>query len=143
MSTVADVLKAKGNITVHQIGPEASVLDAMRRMAEHGIGALLVTQGEHILGIVTERDYARKVLLHGRSSEHTPVREIMTPDVLYVGPEQETTACMALMTQRRMRHLPVMEGKRLVGLISIGDLVKNIIDEQQFIISQLERYIAG
>lgn len=143
MSTVADILKAKGNSTVFQIGPDASVLEAMRCMAEHGIGALLVSEGERIVGIVTERDYARKVLLHGRSSDSTAVRDIMTPDVMYVRPDEDALACMALMTERRMRHLPVMEGARLVGLISIGDLVKNIIHEQQFIISQLERYIAG
>ncbi|MGE4340230.1 MAG: CBS domain-containing protein [Pigmentiphaga sp.] len=143
MSTVADILKAKGNTVVHQIRPELSVLEAMRSMALHGIGALLVHDGERIVGIVTERDYARKVLLHGRASESTPVSDIMTPGVMYVSPDDDSMSCMALMTERRMRHLPVMEGPRLVGLISIGDLVKNIIDEQQFIIDQLERYIAG
>lgn len=143
MSTVADILKAKGNDIVHQVGPDDFVLDAMRRMAQHGIGALVVSEGERVVGIVTERDYARKVLLQGRSSSITPVRDIMTPDVMYVRPEEDAMACMALMTQRRMRHLPVMDNGRLVGLISIGDLVKDIIDEQQFIISQLERYIAG
>ncbi len=143
MSKVADILKTKGNATVHQIGPNDSVLEAMRRMAEHGIGALLVTEGDAVLGIMTERDYARKVILHGRSAADTPVRDIMTPEVLYVRPEDDTMSCMALMTERRMRHLPVMAGTHLVGLISIGDLVKNIIHEQQFIIEQLERYIAG
>lgn len=143
MSKVADILKAKGNPAVHQIGPNDSVLEAMRRMAEYGIGALVVTEGDAVVGIMTERDYARKVILRGRAAATTKVHEIMTAHVLYVSPDDESTDCMALMTERRTRHLPVMENDRLIGLISIGDLVKDIIDEQQFIIDQLEKYIAG
>ena len=143
MTTVAQIIKSKQDQTVHTISPGASVLDAVKRMAEHGIGALLVTEGGRIVGIVTERDYARKVVLRGRSSDVTPVRDIMTTSVMYVRPDQTNEHCMALMTENRLRHLPVMEEGRLVGLISIGDLVKDIISEQKFIIEQLEHYIRG
>lgn len=143
MSTVAQILKNKAHQQVHTVAPDALVLEALRRMAVHGIGALLVTENERIIGIVTERDYARKMALRGRSSETTPVREIMTTEVMYVRPSQSNEECMALMTQNRLRHLPVMEGERLVGLVSIGDLVKDTISEQKFIIEQLEHYIRG
>lgn len=143
MSTVAQILKNKQNQAVHTIGPDAPVLEAVRKMAEHGIGALLVTEGEQIVGIVTERDYARKIILMGRASPTTPVRDIMTRSVMYVSPQQTHEECMALMTENRLRHLPVMNQGRLLGLISIGDLVKDIISEQQFIIEQLEHYIMG
>jgi CBS domain-containing protein len=119
------------------------VLDALQRMAEKRIGALLVMEGETIVGIVTERDYARKIALLGRTSAATLVRDVMTADVMYVRPTQTSQECMALMTENRLRHLPVVDGARLVGLISIGDLVKDIISEQQFIIEQLEHYITG
>ena len=112
-------------------------------MAERRIGALLVMECERIVGIVTERDYARKVILMGRSSSDTPVRDIMTTSVMYVRPDQTNEECMALMTENRLRHLPVIDGGKLVGLISIGDLVKDIISEQQFTIQQLEHYIRG
>jgi CBS domain-containing protein len=112
-------------------------------MAEKGIGALVVTDGDSIAGIITERDYARKVVLMDRSSKATPVRDIMSKAVRFVRPDQTTEDCMALMTERRMRHLPVIENDRLVGMVSIGDLVKNIIAEQQFTIQQLEFYIHG
>ncbi len=112
-------------------------------MAEQNIGALLVMEGENIVGIVTERDYARKIVLADRSSKETAVSVIMTPKVLCVGPLQTTEECMALMTENRLRHLPVMDNGRLIGLVSIGDLVKDIISEQQFIIEQLEHYITG
>ena len=143
MTAVADILKSKSDNTVHAIAPGDSVLDALQRMAEKRIGALLVMEGETIVGIVTERDYARKIALLGRTSAATLVRDVMTADVMYVRPTQTSQECMALMTENRLRHLPVVDGARLVGLISIGDLVKDIISEQQFIIEQLEHYIAG
>jgi len=143
MTAVADILKSKSDNTVHAIAPGDSVLDALQRMAEKRIGALLVMEGETIVGIVTERDYARKIALLGRTSAATLVRDVMTADVMYVRPTQTSQECMALMTENRLRHLPVVDGARLVGLISIGDLVKDIISEQQFIIEQLEHYISG
>ena len=143
MTAVADILKSKSDTTVHAIAPGDSVLDALQRMAEKRIGALLVMEGETIVGIVTERDYARKIALLGRTSAATLVRDVMTADVMYVRPTQTSQECMALMTENRLRHLPVVDGARLVGLISIGDLVKDIISEQQFIIEQLEHYITG
>lgn len=143
MTAVADILKSKSDNSVHAIAPGDSVLDALQRMAEKRIGALLVMEGETIVGIVTERDYARKIALLGRTSAATLVRDVMTADVMYVRPTQTSQECMALMTENRLRHLPVVDGARLVGLISIGDLVKDIISEQQFIIEQLEHYITG
>lgn len=143
MQTVAQILKSKQNQTVWNITPEALVLDAIKLLAEKGIGALLVMEGEQVVGIVTERDYTRKVHILGRSSDNTPVRDIMTSPVMYVSPDQTNEQCMALMTENRLRHLPVMDNGKLVGLISIGDLVKDIISEQQFIIQQLEHYIMG
>ena len=143
MTAVADILKSKSDNTVHAIAPGDSVLDALQRMAEKRIGALLVMEGETIVGIVTERDYARKIALLGRTSAATLVRDVMTADVMYVRPTQTSQECMALMTENRLRHLPVVDGGKLVGLISIGDLVKDIISEQQFIIEQLEHYITG
>ena len=143
MTAVADILKSKSDNTVHAIAPGDSVLDALQRMAEKRIGALLVMEGETIVGIVTERDYARKIALLGRTSAATLVRDVMTADVMYVRPTQTSQECMALMTENRLRHLPVVDGARLVGLISIGDLVKDIISEQQLIIEQLEHYITG
>ncbi|KAG0163436.1 hypothetical protein DFQ28_008354 [Apophysomyces sp. BC1034] len=115
----------------------------MKRMAEKQIGALVVTEADKIVGVVTERDYARRIVLMNRSSKQTPVREIMTREVRYVRPEDSAQSCMALVTERRMRHLPVIDGGRLVGIISIGDLVKSIISEQEFTIQQLEFYIRG
>lgn len=143
MQTVAHILNSKSTRTVWTIAPDALVLEAIQLFAEKGIGALLVMEGEEVLGIVTERDYARKVHIKGRSSDDTPVRAIMTSPVMYVRPDQTNEQCMALMTENRLRHLPVMENGKLIGLISIGDLVKDIISEQQFIIQQLEHYIRG
>ncbi|MFM0075427.1 CBS domain-containing protein [Paraburkholderia sediminicola] len=144
MTSVAQLLKTKPNNTiVFTVGADDSVYDAIKLMAEKGIGALVVTDGDSIAGIVTERDYARKVVLMDRSSKATPVRDIMSKAVRFVRPDQTTDDCMALMTERRMRHLPVIENDRLVGMVSIGDLVKNIIAEQQFTIQQLEFYIHG
>ncbi|RJF97276.1 CBS domain-containing protein [Noviherbaspirillum saxi] len=143
MHSVAQLLKSKRETTVYTIAPTDTVLEAIKRMAERSIGALLVMEGDRVVGIVTERDYARKVILKGRASPDTPVRDIMTSSVMYVRPDTTNEQCMALMTENRLRHLPVMEGEKLVGLISIGDLVKDIISEQQFIIEQMEHYIRG
>ena len=143
MKTVSQILHAKGVVDVHSIGPDETVLEAIRLMAEKGIGALVVMEGSAIAGMVTERDYARKVILMGRNSDQTAVREIMSPNVLYVRPHQSNEDCMALMAGSRVRHLPVLDEGRIVGLISMGDLVKDIISEQQFTIEQLEHYISG
>ncbi|ADG17797.1 CBS domain-containing protein [Paraburkholderia atlantica] len=144
MTSVAQLLKTKPNSSeVYTIGADDSVYEAIRLMAEKGIGALVVTDGDSIAGIVTERDYARKIVLMDRSSKATPVRDIMSKAVRFVRPDQTTEDCMALMTERRMRHLPVIENGRLIGMVSIGDLVKDIIAEQQFTIQQLEFYIHG
>lgn len=143
MTSVAQVLKSKQEQVVFTIAASDSVYNAIRLMAEKQIGALVVTDGPAIVGIVTERDYARKVVLMDRASKTTPVREIMSPHVRFVQPDQTTYDCMALMTERRMRHLPVLVDGRLVGMVSIGDLVKDIIAEQQFTIEQLEHYITG
>ena len=143
MKTAADLLKAKAHQSVFTITPEDSVFDAVKLMSEKNIGALLVTEGEEVVGIITERDYARKIILMSRSSKETLVREIMTSAVMYVHPSQTSEECMMLMTENRLRHLPVMDGNKLIGLISIGDLVKAIISDQQFTIEQLEHYISG
>ena len=143
MKSVANILKSKPDPTVYTIAPTASVFDALKQMAEKSIGALVVTEGEHVVGIITERDYARKVILMARSSKETSVRDIMTSSVMYVRPNHTSEECMVLMTENRLRHLPVMDSGKLVGLISIGDLVKDIISEQKFIIEQLEHYITG
>lgn len=143
MKIVAEILKAKGDSTVHAIEPTATVFDAVQLMAQKNIGAVLVMKQDKIVGILTERDYARKVVLMARSSKDTPLRDIMTTSVIYVRPDQTSEECMALMTENRMRHLPVIDKGKLVGLISIGDLVKGIISEQKFIIEQLEHYITG
>ena len=143
MKTAADLLKSKAHQSVHTIAPAASVFDAVKLMADKNIGALLVMEGEEVAGIITERDYARKIVLMSRSSRRTLVREIMTSAVMSVRPDQTSEECMVLMTENRLRHLPVMDGNKLLGLISIGDLVKSIITEQKFTIEQLEHYISG
>ena len=143
MTTAADLLKSKHHQTVFTITPTASVFEAVKLMADKNIGALLVMKGAQVAGIITERDYARKIALMSRSSRDTPVQEIMTSVVMYVRPDQTSEECMALMTENRLRHLPVMDGDKLLGLVSIGDLVKDIISEQKFTIQQLEHYISG
>ena len=143
MATVAEILRSKIGSEVYRVAPTDSVLHALRMMADKEVGALMVLDGEKIAGIFTERDYARKVALEGRSSGDTPVSEIMTRAVRFVHPEQATEACMALMTEHRLRHLPVVDGGELVGLVSIGDLVNAQLEEQRFIISQMENYIVG
>jgi CBS domain-containing protein len=129
--------------TIWSIGPDEPVLQAIRLMSEKAIGALPIMQGDKLTGIVSERDYARKVILMGRSSADTPVSQIMTTELITISPEDTVHRCMELMTEKRIRHLPVVEKGKLVGMISIGDLVKAVIEEQQQTIVQLERYIAG
>ena len=143
MKPLAQILQSKTDQTVYTIAPSATVLDAIRLMAEKGIGALVVTEGEKVIGMVSERDYSRKVILQGRASRDTPVQEIMTSPAVHVRPEQTNEECMALMTESRQRHFPVLDEGRLIGVVSIGDLVKDIISEQRFIIDQLEHYISG
>jgi CBS domain-containing protein len=143
MKTAAQILKSKPDQTVHTIEPAATVYEAVKLMADKNVGALVVVERGKVVGIVSERDYARKVVLLARSSKDTPLRDIMSSPVMYVRPEQTTDECMTLMTQNRLRHLPVMDGGQLVGLVSIGDLVKATISEQQYIIEQLEHYISG
>lgn len=140
MKTVKQLLQMKGS-TVHAILPQASVLDAIKLMAEKGIGALVVLDEGRLAGMVSERDYARKVILLGRSSQVTAVREIMSDKVVTVRSEQTVEDCMALMTARRIRHLPVVDGGKLVGVVSIGDLVKEVIADREETIKQLETYI--
>ncbi len=142
MKPVREVLRIKGEET-WSIAPDAPVYDALKLMAEKNVGVLLVLEGGKLAGILSERDYARKVILKGKSSKDTPVREIMSEKVVCVTPEQSVAECMALMTNKRFRHLPVIEDGKLVGVISIGDVVKVIISEQKFVIEQLEHYIAG
>jgi len=144
MKTVTHILEAKGSDEIHTIGPDDSVLHALERMAEKGVGALVVTEASgKIVGLLSERDYARKVVLLGRVSKETPTRDIMTAEVVCVSPEQSVDTCMGLMTQRHIRHLPVVAEDRLVGIISIGDVVKAIIDDQKFAINELQHYIMG
>ncbi len=140
MTMVRHLIDRK-NRTLYSVEPEDPVLEAIRQMAEHHVGALLVMKGTELQGIISERDYARKVILHGRSSAETRVREIMTSPVITVSPLQTVQECMKLMTERRVRHLPVLDGPRVVGMISIGDLVKAVMEEQQQTIEQLESYI--
>jgi CBS domain-containing protein len=142
MKTVKDLLRDKGQ-AIWSIDADASVFDALKIMAEKEIGALMVLDGGQLAGIMSERDYARKVVLHGKSSKDTPVREIMTPKVLYMAPDQTVEECMALMTEKHVRHMPVIENDQMVGVVSIGDVVKSVISEQQFLISHLEHYIRG
>lgn len=143
MKDVAQILKSKADHKVYTISPAAPVLDAVKLMAEKNLGALLVLDGEEFVGVISERDCTRKMLLADRLSRETPVRDIMNSPVQYVGPRHTNEECMALMTDKRLRHLPVMDNGKLIGLVSIGDLVKDIISEQSFIIQQLEHYIAG
>jgi CBS domain-containing protein len=140
MTTVRTLLERKGR-AIFSVEPQAAVLDAIRLMAEHHVGALLVMRGAALEGIVSERDYARKVILRGRSSADTPVRDIMSSPVLTVSLDTTVQQCMQLVTDRHVRHLPVLDGTRVVGMISIGDLVKAVIADQQQQIEQLETYI--
>lgn len=140
MITVRELVERKGP-EIWSVRPDSTVYEALGLMAEKGVGAVLVLDGTQIAGILSERDYARQVILKGKTSKETPVKEIMSPRVVYVRPDQTVEDCMALMTDKRIRHLPVLDGDRLIGVLSIGDLVKATISEQDFTIRQLERYI--
>lgn len=142
MLTVSRLVQTKGN-AVWSISPEATVYDALALMGEKDIGALMVMDGDRLVGVISERDYARKVVLKGKYSRETSVREIMTDKVHSVRPDQTIEECMALMTDKRIRHLPVMENNKVIGVISIGDVVKALISDQEFRIQQLEQYITG
>jgi CBS domain-containing protein len=141
-TTVRDILSTKGNKVDH-IGPDATVRDALQRMAELNIGALVVMEGDRLAGIISERDYARKIVLKGRTSLDTSVRDIMSSRVICARLDQTAEECLAIMTAKAIRHLPVLEQKKVVGVISIGDLVKAIIANQSFVIEQLASYIHG
>jgi CBS domain-containing protein len=142
MRTVSEILRGKG-YQVWSVAPDSTVYDALKLMADKNVGAVLVMDGGVLVGVLSERDYARKVILHGRSSRDTAVREIMTERVVCVSPEETAEECMALMTDKRVRHLPVVRDNQIIGVVSIGDVVKSIISEQHFIIEQLEHYITG
>jgi CBS domain-containing protein len=140
MKTVRDLLTGKGE-AVYSVPPSATVYDALGVMAEKGIGAVLVVDGDRLVGILSERDYARQVVLKGKASKDTPVRDIMTPNVICVSPDRTMEECMAIMTDRRCRHLPVLVEGKVRGILSIGDVVKAVISEKQFEIEQLTSYI--
>jgi CBS domain-containing protein len=142
MTNIKQLLDTKGR-EVLAIGPDDTVFDAIKKMADNNVGSLAVLDGEHLIGIITERHYARNVFLKGRSSPKTIVKEIMSTRVVCARPEQSVEECMALMTEKAVRHLPVLEHKRVIGIISIGDLVKSVIDDQKFTIEQLEHYITS
>jgi CBS domain-containing protein len=142
MRSVRDILQEKG-FDVYSIGPDSSVYQALQLMAEKNVGALMVMSGDKALGLISERDYARKIVLKGRLSRDVAVREIMTPEIVAIGPDEDVERCMNLMTNKRVRHLPVFENRRLIGLISIGDIVKAIIEHKEETIQQLEKYIKG
>jgi len=140
--TVASILRSKG-YDIYSVSPDATVFEALKIMADNGVGALLALEGEKLVGILSERDYARKVVLLGKSSREAKVREIMSDKVLYVHPHRTAEECMAIMINKRIRHLPVLDNDKLSGIISIGDVVKAVIDEKKFVIEQLEEYISG
>lgn len=142
MERIGELLDEKGR-DVWSISPDSTVLDAIRLMAEKGVGALTVVDEDRLVGIMSERDYARKLVLEGKSSKDTPVRDIMTLRVIYAQPHQTVEDCMAIMTENRIRHMPVLEDDSLIGMLSLGDLVKVIISQQKSIIEELETYIMG
>lgn len=142
MITVSQILEFKGR-DVWTVSPGARVFDALKLMADKGVGALLVVDKDRVVGVLSERDYARKVILQGKSSADTPVRDIMTPNIFGVHPDTQADECLALMTDKRIRHLPVFDKDRLVGIVSIGDVVKSVISQQKILIAHLENYISG
>lgn len=143
MTTVAQVIQNKLNQEIYTISPESTVLEAITLMANKGIGAVIVTENNKVIGILSERDYTRKIALMQRTSDHTTVAEIMTPKVISVTRQNSVDECLDLMTERHLRHLPVMDGESLIGFISIGDLVKAAMDDQRKLIDQLQQYISG
>ncbi len=142
MKTVKELLQVKGH-EYWSVTPDTSVYEALKLMAEKNVGALLVLEADALVGLLSERDYARKVILKGKSSKNTPVKEIMSDKVICLSPDRSVEECMALMTDKRFRHLPVMDDNKLVGVVSIGDVVKAIISDKEFTIEQLEHYISG
>jgi len=142
MTTVRQLLKAKGP-KIWTISPQTTAYDGLKMMADHNLGALLVVEDGTLVGIFSERGYARKVILKGKSSKHTPIGELMVTSVIYVTLDNTIEDCMALITDKRTRHLPVLEDDELIGIISIGDVVKQVISEQEFTIRELEKYIKG
>jgi CBS domain-containing protein len=142
MKTVKDILRVKGS-NVYSTTPDATVYDVLKQMAEKKVGALMVLEGEKIVGLISERDYARKTILKGRFSKETAVKEIMTANVITVGPEKDLEECMELFTDKHVRHLPVIENEKIIGIVSIGDVVKGVIDHKEFIIQEQEKYIKG
>jgi CBS domain-containing protein len=142
MNFISTILKTKSS-NILTVTPDTSTYDALQIMADNNVGALLVVKGENLVGIFSERDYARKVVLKGKTSRDTKVSEMMTTNVLYIGPNCTIDECMALMTKKRIRHIPVMEDNKLIGVVSIGDVVKQIISEHESTIQQLENYITG
>lgn len=142
MKTIRELLKAKGDGPIYSVKPDDTVFDAVTRMVEHKVGAMLVKEGSNIAGIVTERDYLRFVTVKGRTARDTPVREIMTPRVIYVTPDTDLNEVMAIMTAQRIRHVPVMDNDTLLGIISIGDIVKQVTKDQKIQIRTLEEYIS-
>jgi CBS domain-containing protein len=142
MRTVKDILRAKGS-KVYSIAPDTSVYEALKRMAKKNVGAMLVFEGTDLVGLISERDYSRKTILKGRLSKETAVREIMTTEMVTVHPDDDIEGCMELFTDKHVRHLPVIEKGKVVGIVSIGDIVKSIIDYKEFIIAELEGYIKG
>ena len=142
MTTIRQILGIKGG-EIWSVTPDETVYNAIRLMAEKNVGALMVLEGDHMRGIVSERDYARKVILKGKSSKETHVKEIMTSELITIGPDQSIEECMGLMTHKHIRHLPVVDNEKLMGVISIGDVVKAIISEKELTIKHLENYITG
>ncbi len=142
MQTIKQLVENKGNELL-TINPNSSVYDAIKSMADHHVGSLVVLENDNLVGIITERDYSRNVILKGKSSINTPVKDVMTKNVLCTNLNQTVDEAMALMTEKRVRHLPIIEDDKVIGIISIGDLVKTIISEQKYIIDQLEHYING
>lgn len=142
MKTVKQLLEGKRHKLI-TVSPRETVFDALKKMADNDVGALIVLDGERLIGVFSERDYARKIILHGKSSRDTVVHEIMTANVISVRPSQTVEDCMGLMTDKRIRHLPVLDEGKVVGIVSIGDVVKEMLSEQKFIIEQLEHYITG
>ena len=142
MTNIGQLLKTKGN-EIWSIAPQATIYEALQVMSEKDVGALLVVHKGDVVGIFSERDYARKLILKGKFSKDTSVEELMTRKVLYVGPESTIEDCMALMTAKSVRHLPILENKQLFGIVTLGDVVKQIISQQEFTIEQLENYVSG
>ncbi len=143
MRTVRDILNSKSSNVIYSIDPELPTYEALKMMAQHDVGAIAVIKDGKLLGLLTEREYARRIVLEGKTSRHTPVGETMNKRLVYVDPSQSLEDCMALMTQKKMRYLPVMEKEKFIGLISIGDVVKNVIIDYKYNLEQLERYITG